>query len=348
MSNTSDNPFLRGSQRFYGWLLAAYPKRHRKEYGTAMQQVFRDQCRDVWNEARSWGLTLLWLRVLPDLFKTAFVERLSALQGDAMSNRFARILGFHSNLRVLFLRTALAVFVVVFGATAITTLLTPKRFTSEAQLLVRLTGDSRSEVAAVGKPLSAEALAEGDRIMAGEMQLIQSDAVLERVVKAQSLETQWTGASGQRHTTEEAVALLKSRLKVRVPSRSGLIEVRVNCEDADEAPQLAQAVLDAYLAAHIKAIHEGRAKNLDRAAIAEERRTERERWRGGVGVLNIKIVQSPSPVSMRPYVPGCLLMGGAGGLFLALTLGVAVTSLAKRRSPKQPDDAPTAGLGAAA
>ncbi len=340
MSNVSDNPFLRGSQRLYGWSLAAYPKRHRKEYGPAMQQVFRDQCLDAWRAARGWGLAMLWLRVLPDLFKTAFVERLLTIKGDSVSHRFARILGFHSNPRVLFLRTAVTVFAVVFGATAITTLLTPKRFTSEAQLLVRCGGDNPRIVPAAGKTLFAEGLAKADRIMAGEMQLIQSDAVLERVVRSQKLETKWaeTDASSQKLTTEEAVALLRSRLKVRVPPRSSVLQLRVNCAGGDEATRLAKAVVDAYLTRHVEVAQD----------VSAER--ERERFRDILDVVNLKIIQSPTPGDKlaRPYIPGCLLLGGAGGLFLALTLGIVATSLAKRRVGEKPEDSPSSSAGAPA
>jgi len=37
------------SQTIYGLLLRAYPPRHRAQYGAAMAQLFRDQCRDAWN-----------------------------------------------------------------------------------------------------------------------------------------------------------------------------------------------------------------------------------------------------------------------------------------------------------
>jgi hypothetical protein len=56
MSNIAGPALLRRSNQLYGWLLTAYPKRHREEYGPAMRQVFRDQCRDAWREGRGLGL----------------------------------------------------------------------------------------------------------------------------------------------------------------------------------------------------------------------------------------------------------------------------------------------------
>jgi len=67
------------SQKIYGWLLRAYPKAHRAEYGPAMAQLFRDQCRDAWDESHAWGVAKLWLRELPDLVKTSIIERLAAI-----------------------------------------------------------------------------------------------------------------------------------------------------------------------------------------------------------------------------------------------------------------------------
>ena len=65
------------SQRVYRLLLAAYPRAHRQEYGGPMVQLFRDQCRDAWKRRRIWGVIWLWLRVLPELLKTAIWERLT-------------------------------------------------------------------------------------------------------------------------------------------------------------------------------------------------------------------------------------------------------------------------------
>ena len=45
-----------------------------------MSQLFRDQCRDAWASGRGWGLTGLWVRVLPDLIKTSVLEHLSTLK----------------------------------------------------------------------------------------------------------------------------------------------------------------------------------------------------------------------------------------------------------------------------
>ena len=85
------------SQSIYRRLLFAYPKRHRVEYGAAMGQLFRDQCRDAWNESRNWGLLKLWLRVLPDLASTSIWERLAALnERKTMNDKLANLSTFRA------------------------------------------------------------------------------------------------------------------------------------------------------------------------------------------------------------------------------------------------------------
>src|SRR6185436_6086626 len=69
------------SVQIYQHLLAVYPSEYRREYGPAMAQLFRDQCRDAWRVGRVWGLMGLWLRILPDLIKTSLLEHISTLKG---------------------------------------------------------------------------------------------------------------------------------------------------------------------------------------------------------------------------------------------------------------------------
>jgi capsular polysaccharide biosynthesis protein len=80
MSDNIDGRGVTVSVKIYGRLLAAYPADFRREYGPAMKQLFRDQCRDAWRAGRGWGLAVLWLRVLPDWAKTSVVERFADLR----------------------------------------------------------------------------------------------------------------------------------------------------------------------------------------------------------------------------------------------------------------------------
>jgi hypothetical protein len=98
--------------RLFQRLLAAYPRQHRREYGPAMAQLFRDQCRDAWGEGREQALIWLWLRVLPDLVKTSVVEHISTLnERKTMLDRMSTLLRPRSAPWIVFV----AVFAVVYS-----------------------------------------------------------------------------------------------------------------------------------------------------------------------------------------------------------------------------------------
>lgn len=59
------------SERVYRWLLFAYPREHRREYGEPMVQLFRDLMRREGNGFR--GL-LVWSHMIFDLAGAAFKE----------------------------------------------------------------------------------------------------------------------------------------------------------------------------------------------------------------------------------------------------------------------------------
>lgn len=119
MSKNVDDRAVTVSVKIYERLLATYPATFRREYGPAMKQLFRDQCRDAWSEAQGCGLAGLWLRVLPDLAKTSFVEHLSNLnQRESIFMRMMRALRGDPRLRATFKRAFTIVFIgaIVFSA----------------------------------------------------------------------------------------------------------------------------------------------------------------------------------------------------------------------------------------
>lgn len=63
-----------GSDRLYRLILSVYPRRFRDEYEEEMAQTMRDQVRDAWTQRGAVGVTGLWLRVLVDSARSAFVE----------------------------------------------------------------------------------------------------------------------------------------------------------------------------------------------------------------------------------------------------------------------------------
>jgi hypothetical protein len=61
----------------YRIVLRLYPQQHRRDFGDAMAQLFRDQCRDAWRTQRVAGLIKLWMRTLPDVGKNSLKEQLT-------------------------------------------------------------------------------------------------------------------------------------------------------------------------------------------------------------------------------------------------------------------------------
>ncbi len=70
---------LRVSNRAYQLLLAAYPAKFRGMYGRHMAQVFRDGCRDAYQQGGGWRVMILWLVALYDLVTNALGEHISTL-----------------------------------------------------------------------------------------------------------------------------------------------------------------------------------------------------------------------------------------------------------------------------
>jgi signal peptidase I len=65
--------------RIYSVLLYAYPQDFRRQYGSAMQQVFRDRCRDVARTPGRWPMLRLAIHLASDWLATTVRERAAAV-----------------------------------------------------------------------------------------------------------------------------------------------------------------------------------------------------------------------------------------------------------------------------
>ena len=63
------------SERVYRFLLRAYPRKLRDEYGGEMARCFKDLSREKLEDGGGLGLVALWVRTLPELIYTALKER---------------------------------------------------------------------------------------------------------------------------------------------------------------------------------------------------------------------------------------------------------------------------------
>lgn len=286
-------------------LLAAYPKVHRLEYGQPMAQLFRDQCRDAWRGGRGWGLTWLWLRVLPDLVKTSVLEHISTLkERETMLERIITLMTPRSAPLVVFRAVFVPVFLLVAGTSTVVTFIMAESYASTARVLVR---QQAGEVTRT--PGDQASVSTWDPyFLRTQFELIQSETILGKVINGLDLNQAWGRryANGSPLKPSETLALLKGRIDLRPVRGTDLIEIRVFSDQPAEAAQLANAIADSY-------------------------RDYRSH------IVPVMIVDKAVP-GLRPVRPNKYLniaLGVVGGALLALAAGAAMACIAawlRRRS----------------
>ena len=247
MANQRDGRAVEYSCRIYRRLLRVYPRSHRAEYGAAILQLFRDQCRDAWAAQQTPGLIGFWLRALADLLKTSLLEHLSTLN----RNRIMPTL-FRPTIKPLpaFFGICAAVFLPILFFSVVVTFMLPESYAGSTSILI-------SRPASPGDQHWAQA----------EVQAISSSAVLDKVSKNLDLPDVWGKKynNGAPINISDVVALLKSRLDVSpMKSRRGagtdisrvvsaidnsdtvLVNIRAYSDNAEEAAKIANSVVEAY------------------------------------------------------------------------------------------------------
>jgi hypothetical protein len=174
------------SQSLYERLLAVYPRKHREEYGPAMTQLFRDQSREAWRNARLRGLVMLWLRILPDLLRTSFLEHIDNLKAKKiMANKISG--GARPNSAAW--SAFFAVFILVFGLVLmvgiITAYILPEQFSSRARIMLERDQD---------QGLSKNVY--DTNFIQTECVVIQSEIILDKVIDQLDLNSKWAKKFG--------------------------------------------------------------------------------------------------------------------------------------------------------
>lgn len=95
--------------RVYSVLLYAYPRDFREEYGAAMQQVFRDRCRDVARKPGHWSMLGFAMHLVADWLTTTVRERAVAIWSA----------GRKQTPRTLVTEWAITIVVYLFAATTL-------------------------------------------------------------------------------------------------------------------------------------------------------------------------------------------------------------------------------------
>jgi uncharacterized protein involved in exopolysaccharide biosynthesis len=254
-----------------------------------MAQLFHDQCRDAWRESRGWGLTALWLRVLPDLVKTSVLEHISTLKGRKnMLDRIGTILRPRSAPLFVFLAVFVVVFLLVVITSTLVTFIMPESYSSTARVILH---QDATELARKARPSDPSPVYDPYFIQT-EFELIQSEMILGKVISDLDLNKVWGKkyANGGPLKTSETVALLKSRMDLRQvdlrPVRNtSLIEIRVFSDQPAEAAKLANAVAVAF--------QDYRQKQQHRLALGAAQAAEDEikQQTGRVAALQGKVAQ---------------------------------------------------------
>jgi len=294
MKTESRDTEFRISQMIYKRLLLAYPRSHRVEYGPAMGQLFRDQCRDAWKESRNWGLLKLWLRVLPDLAGTSIMERLAALRGrKTMTGKLASVSTSGAAPTIVFA----LVFGIVFGltlivATAITFIL-PESYASTARVLVKPTATT-----------SAQAQTYDPYFIQTTVEIMKSPAVLNPVIDALNLNQTWGKKyfNGTLLKSSETIEILKQRVQLAPVRNTSLIAITVYSDDREEAAQIANAIAGAYRDYRV-ATYDG-PKSLSQPVLVQ-----------------ITDPAEPGLAPVKPNKPLNIALGGMFGAFLGLIAG---------------------------
>jgi uncharacterized protein involved in exopolysaccharide biosynthesis len=304
------------SRKIYERLLALYPMEHRREYGPPMAQLFRDQCRDAWTEARGWALTLLWLHTSIDLVKTSTLEHLRDLkQRKSMFNKI--VLAFRNNpaLRT-FLALFGAVFALVLGSCILLAFLAPEQYASTARIKVERTASNVTPQGYQGSVVGSY----DPYLIQSEFELIRSEPVLGRVAKKLSLAESWGKGSGGGTLSEaDTIKLLRERVALRPVRNTSLIEVRAYSKSAREASNIANVLAETY-----------------RDLRSEQRQSAARVETPSSRLVEIVDAAVPGLRPVRPNRPFTVFLGLFGGTFLALLVGgvgVFLVLLRRRLSP---------------
>jgi hypothetical protein len=247
MSNELDSKGVTVSVKIYERLLATYPADFRREYGAAMKQLFRDQCRDAWSQAQARGLAVLWLRVLPDWAKTSLVQHLLNLhKRESVYTKILRAFrAFRDEapLRAAFIRVFAVVFLLCVATSALLSIWLPKQYFSMAQIEVQ---KDEPEVAMAGA--HQQMLSPDPYFLTTQFKIIESYRILTNVIVNLHLDEKLARQNGSTTpwSVDETFDFLLHRISVEQTRMTSLIEISVRNQSPEMAASIANAVAGSY------------------------------------------------------------------------------------------------------
>jgi polysaccharide biosynthesis transport protein len=137
----------------------------------------------------------------------------------------------------------LAVFLLVVITATLVTFILPESYSSTARIKIE-----RDQSDLAGFYERGVGIQYDPYFIQTEFELIQSEAILGKVVEDLNLNQVWGTkyGGGERLKTPETISLLKSKMDLRPVRNTSLIEIRVFSEKPDEAANIANAIADAY------------------------------------------------------------------------------------------------------
>jgi capsular polysaccharide biosynthesis protein len=293
MANNTESKAVERSCRIFRRLLAVYPRAHREEYGPAILQLFRDQCRDAWAAGRSLGVAQLWLHALADLLKTSILEHLSTL-----NRRKSMLASFRPRLTPfpVFLSVFAAVFLLVAIGSIVITLLLPEIYRS------------RSLVTVEQEP---PAMSFDPYFLQTEFEIIQSPAVLDTAIENLNLREVWGSKynRGVPLNNSDAERILKRSLELQPVRNTKVVEIAAFSDTPEGAAGLANGVAEAY---------------------REYREQEVTRKNKGGSIqrrVNIIDLAMPERIPVRPNKPANTILGAIVGIFLGMAAGATAAGI---------------------
>jgi capsular polysaccharide biosynthesis protein len=216
--------------RLYRFALIAYPKSYRRRFAPEMEQVFREQWRDVRSGGSTLEVLVFLLRTAGDLLLSSLSERLSTLsKHPTMKNSSSSLAPLAWSLA-----GGAVVAVVVLALVTSVTLALPKIYMSSARVLLNV-GE--------GAPQPADISA-----IATELEVIQSSQVLRQAALRAHLAERWSPiylGQGTLHPAE-IVEILRDKLEVHQFRNTRMAEIRVYDRDRQIAADVANAIAGSY------------------------------------------------------------------------------------------------------
>lgn len=282
-------------------LLVIYPRVHREEYGAAILQLFRDQCRDAWGRARTRGLIGFWIHAFADLLKTSVLEHLSNLNRNKSMLKYFRP---QFTPFPVFFRIFGSVFLLVLLASVIFTFISPETYRSKTEILVKY---------ALAEDTAAAMRLPDHSIIQVQVAAIQSHATLNKVSQALNLPTVWGKKynGGQPMTESEVESMILSKLEIAPVRNSDIIVISAYSDSPEEAAHLANKVAEAY--------------RQTCAGIAQQNNpTPRTSVAPSVVIIDEAV---PNSIPVRPNKSLNMVLGAMFGIVMGLLVGVTGAGL---------------------